>query len=83
MSEATLPSEAAAPGDRVLVKPLEQKETKRGGIIIPDTARKSRRKAKSWPPARARRPRRQVLPMDVKPGDKILYGKYSAPRSTR
>jgi len=33
-------------GDRVLVQPMEEQETKKGGIIIPDTAKKNRRKAK-------------------------------------
>jgi len=51
--------------DRVLVKPLEEKEVKKGGIIIPDSARRSRRKAKSlpWAPANSMsRARRSTSP---------------------
>ena len=40
-------------GDQILVKRVKEEERTKGGIIIPDTARKSRKKAKSSPSARA------------------------------
>ena len=41
-------------GDRILVEPVEEKEVKKGGIIIPDTAKESRRKASLSPSAPAK-----------------------------
>jgi len=41
-------------GDRILVEPVEEKEVKKGGIIIPDTAKENRRKASSSPSAPAK-----------------------------
>ncbi len=79
MAEATLSKVKIQPlGDRVLVKPAEAKETKRGGIIIPDSA-------KEKPPegliAACGKGKTTddgtVIALDVKVGDKILYGKYS------
>ncbi|MHB2026871.1 MAG: co-chaperone GroES [Elusimicrobiota bacterium] len=65
-------------GDRVLVKPLEQTETKRGGIIIPDTAKEKPQEGEVVACGKGKTTEDgKVLPMDVKPGDKILYGKYS------
>ncbi|MCM2305474.1 MAG: co-chaperone GroES [Elusimicrobia bacterium] len=65
-------------GDRVLVKPVEAKEMKRGGIIIPDSAKEKPQegviaacgKGKTTDDGK-------VIALDVKVGDKILYGKYS------
>src|SRR4051812_22930016 len=79
MSEATLTKVKLQPlGDRVLVKPLEQKEIKRGGIIIPDTAKEKPQEGQVVATGKGKVTEDgKVLPMDVKPGDKILYGKYS------
>ena len=60
-------------GDRILVKPLEEKEVKKSGIIIPDTAKE--------------KPQQGIVeavadvgkdddPLPVKKGDKIVFGKY-------
>ena len=65
-------------GDRVIVQPIEPKETMRGGIIIPDTAKEKPMEGKigaAGPGAFNKKGERQ--PMDVKVGDKVLYGKYS------
>jgi chaperonin GroES len=64
--------------DRILVKRLEEKETKKGGIIIPDTAKEKPQEGEViavGPGKIGDDGKRQ--PMDVKAGDKILFGKYS------
>jgi chaperonin GroES len=64
--------------DRVVVKPLEEAEQKRGGIIIPDTAKEKPQQGEIMavgPGAVADDGSRK--PMEVKKGDKVLYGKYS------
>jgi len=64
--------------DRVVVKPLEEAEQKRGGIIIPDTAKEKPQQGEVvavGPGAVADDGSRK--PMEVKKGDKVLYGKYS------
>ena len=64
--------------DRILVRRLEEKETKKGGIIIPDTAKEKPQEGEViavGPGKVGEDGKRQ--PMDVKVGDKILFGKYS------
>ncbi len=65
-------------GDRVLVKPVEPKEVKKGGIIIPDTAKEKPMEGEiiAAGPGKTTEDGKR-LPMDVKAGDRILYGKYS------
>jgi len=79
MTEATLTKVKIQPlGDRVLVKPVEAKETKRGGIIIPDTAKEKPQEGLVVACGKGKTAEDgKVLAMDVKAGDKILYGKYS------
>ncbi len=64
--------------DRVIVKPLEQKEVKKGGIIIPDTAKEKPMEGEviAVGPGKVADNGTRVA-MDVKKGDKVLYGKYS------
>jgi len=65
-------------GDRVLVKPLEVEEKKKGGIIIPDTAKEKPQEGKVIAVGKGKITEEgKVLPLDVKVGDKILFGKYS------
>jgi chaperonin GroES len=64
--------------DRILVKRLEEAEVKRGGIIIPDTAREKPQEAEVvsvGPGAVTDEGKRK--PMSVKKGDRVLIGKYS------
>lgn len=65
-------------GDRVLVKASEEKEVKKGGIIIPDTAKEKPMEGEiiAVGPGKNDDSGKRIL-MDVKVGDKILYGKYS------
>jgi chaperonin GroES len=64
--------------DKVVVKRLEEEEKKVGGIIIPDTAKEKPVQGKViavGPGAQDKDGKR--IPMDVKKGDRILFGKYS------
>jgi chaperonin GroES len=65
--------------DRVLVKPMEALEEKSsGGIIIPDTAKEKPMQGEIREVGSGRQTEDgKVIPMTVKKGDKILYGKYS------
>ena len=64
-------------GDRVLVQPLEEKEVKKGGIIIPDTAKEKPQEGEVVAVGNGRREKGELIPLDVKAGDRILFGKYS------
>lgn len=65
-------------GDRVLVKAEEQKEVKRGGIIIPDTAKEKPQEAVVIAVGKGKiGDDGKLIPMDVKVGDTVLFGKYS------
>ena len=65
-------------GDRVLVQPLEEKETKKGGIIIPDTAKEKPQEGEVVAVGSGTRSDEgKVTPLDVKAGDRILFGKWS------
>lgn len=65
-------------GDRVLVKPEEAKEVKKGGIIIPDTAKEKPQEGEIIAVGKGKlSDDGKVIPMNVKKGDKVLYGKYS------
>ena len=65
-------------GDRVVVKALEQKEVKKGGIIIPDTAKEKPQEGEVIAVGKGKTTDDgKLIAMDVKVGDKILYGKYS------
>jgi chaperonin GroES len=64
--------------DRILVERLEEKEVVKGGIIIPDTAKEKAQEAKVIAVGTGKVTEEgKKLPLDVKVGDKILFGKYS------
>ena len=64
--------------DRLLVERLEEKEVKKGGIIIPDTAKEKPQEAKVIAVGKGKvTDEGKKIPLDVKAGDKILFGKYS------
>jgi len=64
--------------DRVIVKRIEQEERTKGGIIIPDTAKEKPQQGivVAAGPGKAGDDGK-VRPLDVKKGDKVLFGKYS------
>ena len=64
--------------DRILVKRLEEGEVKHGRIVIPDTAKEKPQEGEVVAAGKGKATEDgKILPMDVKAGDKILYGKYS------
>ena len=63
--------------DRVLVKPMDQAEVKKGGIIIPDTAKEKPQQGKVVSVGKGRFEDGKLVPLDVKAGDVVLYGKYA------
>src|ERR1700752_2498181 len=63
--------------DRVIVKRIEEKETVKGGIIIPDSAKEKPQEGEVIAVGSGRREKGELIPLDVKPGDRILFGKYS------
>ena len=65
-------------GDRVLVKRVEEEAKTKGGIIIPDTAKEKPQEGEVISVGEgARDDEGKRVPMDVKAGDKILFGKWS------
>ena len=63
--------------DRVLVKRIEEKETVKGGIIIPDTAKEKPQEGEVIAVGEGKIEKGSRVPLDVKAGDRILFGKYS------
>jgi chaperonin GroES len=63
--------------DRVIVKRIEEKETVKGGIIIPDTAKEKPQEGEVVAVGSGKREKGELIPLDVKVGDRILFGKYS------
>jgi chaperonin GroES len=63
--------------DRVLVQRLEEKESARGGIIIPDTAKEKPQEGEVVAIGAGRIEKGKRIPLDVKVGDRILFGKYT------
>ena len=64
--------------DRVIVKRLEEEEKTKGGIIIPDSAKEKPQEGKVIAVGKGKTTDEgKVIPLDVKAGDRILFGKYS------
>jgi len=64
--------------DRVIVRPAAAEETTKGGIIIPDTAKEKPQRGEIVAVGAGKKDE----PMTVKPGDKVLYGKYAGTEIT-
>jgi len=64
--------------DRIVVKRIEEQETVRGGIIIPDSAKEKPQEGEVIAVGNGKRLEDgKLVPLDVKVGDRILFGKYS------
>jgi chaperonin GroES len=64
--------------DRVVVKRIEEGETKVGGLFIPDSAKEKPQQGEVVAVGKGKRTEEgKLLPMDLKVGDRILFGKYS------
>jgi len=64
--------------DRILIKRMEEQEQKKGGIIIPDTAKEKPQQGEVVAVGKGKADKDgKITPLDVKAGDKILFGKYS------
>ncbi|MBN2403933.1 MAG: co-chaperone GroES [Spirochaetes bacterium] len=64
-------------GDRVLIEILEDDLQKQGSLYIPDTAKEKPQEGKIKAVGKGRYEDGKLIPLDVKVGDKVLYGKYS------
>ncbi len=70
-------------GDRVVVEPLEAEGTSKGGIILPDTAKEKPQEGKVVAAGKGKMDENgKLIPMEVKVGDKVLYGKYAGTEIT-
>ena len=64
--------------DRIVVKRLEEKESMQGGLYIPDSAKEKPQEGQVMAVGNGKKTEEgKVLPLDVKVGDRILFGKYS------
>ena len=68
--------------DRVVIKALEETEQMRGGLYIPDTAKEKPQQGEIVAVGPGRFEKEKRVPMDVKVGDRVLYGKYSGTEVT-
>jgi chaperonin GroES len=68
--------------DRVVVRPMEEAESMRGGLYIPDTAKEKPQVGEIVAAGPGRYETDKRVPMEVKVGDKVLYGKYSGTEVT-
>ena len=80
---ATKTSTKVAPlADRVVVKALEETEQMRGGLFIPDTAKEKPQQGEIIAVGPGRFEEGKRVPMELKVGDRVLYGKYSGTEVT-
>ena len=69
--------------DRILVRRLEEGETFRGGIIIPDSAKEKPRQGTVISVGKGKsNDKGEVFPLDVKAGDTIMFGEYGGQKIT-
>ncbi len=80
---ATKTSSTVSPlADRVVVRALEETEQMRGGLFIPDTAKEKPMQGEILAVGPGRFEKDKRVPMELKVGDKVLYGKYSGTEVT-
>ena len=62
--------------DRVIIRRIEEKESVKGGIIIPDTAKEKPQEGEVIAVGAGKLEKGQRIPLDVEVGDRVLFGKY-------
>ncbi|HLH37471.1 MAG TPA: co-chaperone GroES [Alloacidobacterium sp.] len=78
MATATVATTFTPLHDRILVRRVDEGETVRGGIIIPDTAKEKPQEGEVIAVGKGKsNDEGKLFPLDVKAGDRILFGKYS------
>jgi chaperonin GroES len=77
MEELTMTVQVTPLHDRVLVRRLENKETAKGGIIIPDTAKEKPQEGEVIAVGAGKFEEGKRITLDVKAGDRILFAKYT------
>ena len=83
MATKTQTNTKVAPlADRVVVRALEDTEQMRGGLFIPDTAKEKPQQGEIIAVGPGRYEKNVRVPMELKVGDKVLYGKYSGTEVT-
>jgi chaperonin GroES len=82
MAAKTASAKVAPLSDRVVVKATEETEQMRGGLYIPDTAKEKPQQGEVIAVGPGRTEDGKRVPMEVKAGDKVLYGKYSGTEVT-
>jgi chaperonin GroES len=68
--------------DRVVIRPLEEAEQMRGGLYIPDTAKEKPQQGEIVAVGPGRFEKSERVPMELKVGQRVLYGKYSGTEVT-
>lgn len=63
--------------DRIVAKRIEEKETVKGGIIVPDTAKEKPQEGEVVAVGAGKLHEGKRIPLDVEVGDRVLFGKYS------
>jgi chaperonin GroES len=63
--------------DRVAIRPMEETETMKGGLYIPDTAKEKPIQGEVIAVGPGRAEKGEKVPMELKVGDRVVYGKYS------
>src|SRR2546427_2846498 len=66
--------------DRVVIRPLEETETMKGGLYIPDTAKEKPIQGEIVAVGPGRREKNELVPMELKVGGRGIYGEYSGTR---
>lgn len=64
-------------GDRIIVKALKSEDKTKGGIVLPDSAKEKSQQAKVIAVGSGKVVGDKIVPLEVKKGNKILFGKYS------
>ncbi len=81
-SKSAVAAKVSPLADRVVVKALEESEQMRGGLYIPDTAKEKPQQGEIVAVGPGKYEDGKLVPMTVKQGDRVLYGKYSGTEVT-